>query len=53
MTREEFNRKLKRLVSEHEKLVKTANAKVKKSNGVFRRYVNPVVTAEHIPIFWR
>jgi 4-O-beta-D-mannosyl-D-glucose phosphorylase len=53
MTREEFNKKLKRLSSEHEKLVKTRNARVKKGNGVFHRYVNPVVTAEHIPISWR
>lgn len=53
MTREEFNKKLKRLSSEYEKLVKTRNARVKKGNGVFHRYANPVVTAEHIPIFWR
>jgi 4-O-beta-D-mannosyl-D-glucose phosphorylase len=53
MTREEFNKKLKRLSSEHEKLVKTRNARVKNGNGVFHRYANPVLTAEHIPIFWR
>ena len=53
MTREEFNKKRKRLSSEHEKLLKTPNAKAKKSNGVFHRYVNPVVTAEHVPITWR
>jgi len=53
MTREEFNKKLKSLTSEHQKFVRAANKKVKKSNGVFNRYVNPVVTAEHIPIFWR
>jgi len=53
MTREEFNKKRKRLSSEHERLLKTPNTKAKKSNGVFHRYVNPVVTAEHIPITWR
>jgi 4-O-beta-D-mannosyl-D-glucose phosphorylase len=53
MTREEFNKKLKRLSSEHEKLIKRRNARVKKGNGVFHRYANPVVTAEHIPISWR
>src|ERR1700690_3987089 len=53
MKREEFNKKLKRLSIEHKKLLKTPNAKVKKSNGVFHRYVNPVVTAEHIPLSWR
>ena len=34
MTKEEFKRKLKRLTGEHEKLVKTFNTKIKKSNGV-------------------
>ncbi len=53
MKREEFNKKLKSLTVEYEKIVKAVNKKVKKSNGVFSRYVNPVVTAEHIPIFWR
>ena len=23
------------------------------SNGVFTRYVNPVLTAQHIPLFWK
>ena len=53
MKREEFNKKLKSLTAEYEKTVKAANKKVKKSNGVFSRYVNPVITAEHVPIFWR
>ncbi len=53
MTQEEFNKERKRLSSEHEKLLRTRNARVKKGNGVFHRYANPVVTAEHIPISWR
>jgi len=53
MKRQEFNRKLATLTSDYEKLVKTPNAKAKKSNGIFHRYVNPVVTAEHVPLFWR
>ncbi|HTY11425.1 MAG TPA: glycosidase [Bacteroidota bacterium] len=53
MKRQEFNRKLATLTSDYEKLVKKPNAKAKKSNGIFHRYVNPVVTAEHVPLFWR
>ena len=53
MTKEEFKRKLKRLTGEHEKLIRTFNTKVKKNNGIFHRYANPVVTADHVPIFWR
>ncbi len=53
MTREEFNKSLKRLFSQHEKLIRKKNSAVADSNGVFRRYANPVVTAAHTPIFWR
>ena len=27
--------------------------RAERSNGIVERYVNPVVTAEHAPIFWR
>ena len=53
MTREEFNKNLKRLISRHDKLIRRRNRIVGESNGVFHRYANPVVTAEHTPIFWR
>lgn len=53
MTREEFNKSLKRLFSQHEKLIRKKNSAVAESNGVFRRYANPVVTAKHAPVFWR
>ena len=53
MNREEFNKSLKHLFSQHEKLIRKKNSAVAESNGVFRRYANPVVTAAHTPIFWR
>lgn len=53
MTREEFNKNLKRLISRHDKLIRRRNRIVGESNGVFHRYANPVVTAAHTPIFWR
>ena len=49
-----FAEKLKRLKVEHAKLIVKANTKVVDgNNGVYNRYKNPVVTAEHVPLTWR
>ncbi len=49
-----FNDKLDALKLRHDKLINLSNSKDERwSNGVFDRYVNPVVTAEHVPIEWR
>lgn len=53
MNRAAFAAKLKQLTARHEALVKRPNKPAPGSNGVFERYVNPVLTAEHAPIFWR
>lgn len=53
MSKEEFNKKVQQLLAEHEKLITLRNVKRKKANGLYHRYLNPVVTAEHAPIFWR
>lgn len=53
MTTEEFNEALARLNADHEKLISLPNAPAAKSNGVYTRYLHPVVTAEHTPLFWR
>lgn len=37
----------------HEVLINQKNTKLSLQNGVVNRYQNPVVTAEHTPIFWR
>ncbi|AXP79811.1 4-O-beta-D-mannosyl-D-glucose phosphorylase [Mariniflexile rhizosphaerae] len=37
----------------HQRLICRENEPISKSNGVYNRYKNPVVTAEHIPIHWR
>lgn len=52
MTRKEFNRQVRKLFEDHEKLISRRNRR-EKGNGVYERYANPVVTAEHTPIFWR
>ena len=53
MTKDSFNKKVKKLFEEHKKLIKRKNVRVKKGNGVFDRYEYPILTAEHAPIFWR
>jgi 4-O-beta-D-mannosyl-D-glucose phosphorylase len=53
MTRTEFDQKVQRLFKDHEIFLSTKNVKMEKENGIYQRYVNPVVTAEHTPLFWR
>jgi 4-O-beta-D-mannosyl-D-glucose phosphorylase len=53
MTRTEFARRVQQMMRRHEKLLGRENARVEGGNGVFDRYVNPVLTAEHTPLFWR
>jgi 4-O-beta-D-mannosyl-D-glucose phosphorylase len=48
-----FEKKVKKLFTEHEKLITRKNKKVKSGNGLYFRYKYPVLTAEHTPIFWR
>jgi len=49
----QFGKKLEEILETHEKLVSTHNQAVEKTNGWYQRYKNPILTAEHIPVFWR
>jgi len=53
MNQAQFQAKVRQLFRQHEKLIRRKNSKLKNGNGIFDRYQNPVVTAEHTPIFWR
>ncbi|HUX62030.1 MAG TPA: glycosidase, partial [Ignavibacteriaceae bacterium] len=53
MNREEFNINAKKLFVEHEKLISRKNSPAENDNGVYTRYKYPVITAEHVPVFWR
>ena len=53
MTKAEFDQRVSRLLAHHEALLTMKNERVEQGNGVFSRYINPVLTAEHTPIFWR
>ncbi len=48
-----FERRCKELVDAHEALIVRKNQKQTPGNGVFDRYVHPVLTADHTPLFWR
>ncbi len=49
----DFEQKLAALRSHHEELLTLPNKKVAWGNGIYDRYVNPIITAEHIPLHWR
>lgn len=53
MTRTAFGKKLKLIQQQHAKLIRLKNRPRKNSNGIFDRYENPVLTAEHTPLTWR
>ena len=53
MHRTEFEACVRSLLQTHDELVTQRNLKAAGGNGIFDRYVNPVLTAAHTPIFWR
>lgn len=53
MTKEAFMEKLKRLSDEYQALIRKPNKPLPYSNGIYERYENPVLTAQHAPLYWR
>lgn len=53
MTREQFKKRLSILQQDYKKLIARPNRKVRGGNGVYSRYLYPVLTAAHTPLFWR
>ena len=47
-----FEERLEWLKSRHEALITKKNEPVE-GNGVYERYVNPILTGAHAPLFWR
>ncbi len=45
--------RLTTLLKRHDELITRKNAKVEDGNGIYDRYVFPVVTADHAPLAWR
>jgi 4-O-beta-D-mannosyl-D-glucose phosphorylase len=50
---EKYKEKVKKLFDKQVDLLTRENKKRKKTNGIYQRYVNPVLTAEHTPLIWR
>ena len=48
-----FFKRLAQLEKEQEKLLQQPNEKAERGNGVIDRYINPILTAQHTPLFWR
>lgn len=48
-----YKKRLEKLITEHEELITKKNTPENISNGLFKRYKNPVLTATHTPLFWR
>jgi 4-O-beta-D-mannosyl-D-glucose phosphorylase len=53
MNQSEFNTKLATMLRQHNELITLKNAIAPQGNGVYDRWINPVVTAAHTPLFWR
>jgi 4-O-beta-D-mannosyl-D-glucose phosphorylase len=49
----EFYNRLSGLEKGYELLINRPNQKAEAGNGVFDRYLHPVLTAQHTPLFWR
>src|SRR5687768_7398381 len=49
----EFKTRLKGLLRRHEALVQQKNLPQEHGNGIYQRWQNPVLTADHAPVFWR
>ena len=48
-----FEERAARENAKYEELITRKNRPDDSCNGVYRRYVNPVLTAAHTPLFWR
>ncbi len=53
MNSTKYNQKVKALFRAQEQLIRRKNIRQKGGNGVYDRYLYPVLTAEHAPIYWR
>ena len=49
----DFEKRKQELEEAHKNLVKAKNKKAGLGNGVFDRYENPILTAEHVPLNWK
>jgi len=48
-----FERRKEAIVKEYKALIEKKNHPVLPGNGVYLRFVNPILTAKHVPLEWR
>src|ERR1700709_1313755 len=48
-----FNKRWQMLEKQYETLLAKKNEKQLNGNGVYNRYLNPILTAQHAPLFWK
>lgn len=53
MGRNYFDKRLKLLVKEYRALTRRRNIPLKGGNGIYERFRYPVLTKDHIPLFWK
>ncbi|MDJ1498663.1 glycosidase [Cytophagaceae bacterium DM2B3-1] len=49
----QFKERLSQLKATYEELISRRNTKIAPGNGIFDKYVHPVLTGQHAPLFWR
>ncbi|NLX71166.1 MAG: glycosidase [Clostridiales bacterium] len=53
MKNECFRERLEMLIRQYKEVVNRKNEKILPGNGIFDRYKYPVLTADHVPLFWK
>jgi 4-O-beta-D-mannosyl-D-glucose phosphorylase len=53
MAPQSFSQKLQKLNRQNESLIRRKNRIASDYNGIYDRYRDPVLTADHAPVFWR
>lgn len=48
-----FQERVKAVREKHEKLLTRVNLPLEDGNGIYEKYLNPIITAEHTPLEWR
>ena len=48
-----FETNKKKVIEDYEALIAKKNAVAPCYNGIYDRYVNPVLTADHAPVIWK
>ena len=48
-----YQEKVAALRAHHEELLSRKNKPVEWGNGIYEKYENPIITAEHVPLEWK